>query len=160
MVPENFKPLTDVVNDVVSKFCPTIPHDVVRTKILQEINGQLLPIIYEIDNFVASKPRLKRDVYKFVNDVYVPMSSTTYNRLGICENCFEGIIIGLTNAPINMVELHEIIWPQFVMPVREKIWRLPRVRSRDSSLKVSDQINDLVIIRNELIKLVEEVEKS
>lgn len=160
MIPENFKPLSDVVEDVVSKFYVTATNDEIRDAMVQEVRNQIFPIICEIHDFVASKPTLKRDVYHFVNDTYIPMSSRVYNQWGICGNAFEDIVSKFICGPVDTTELHEIIWPSFVMPLREKIWRLPTVRSRDSKLKVFDQLNDLMAIQNSLAKIIEEVEKS
>ena len=160
MIHDNFKPLTDVVEDVVSRFYVTSTNDEIRDAIVQEVRNQISPIICEINDFIASKPRLKRDVYSFVNDVYAPMSSLVYNQWNICGNNFENIVSKFIGGTISTTALHETIWPPFVMPLREKIWRLPTVRSRDSKLKVSDQINDLMAIQNGLMKIIEEVEVS
>lgn len=160
MISDNFQPLSDVIDDVVSKFCVTVPHDEIRSAMAQEVSYQIFPIVCEINDFIASKPKCKRDVYCFVNDVYIPMSSSVYNQWGICGNAFEDVVSKFICGAASATELHETIWPSFVMPLREKIWRLPTVRSRDSKLKVSDQLDDLIAIRNGLAKIIEEVEKS
>lgn len=173
MIPKTIKPLTDVVNDVVTKFCPTAAPEKIRRAILQEVYDKIFIIIDTIDTFLRSENKQKRSLYAFRNDVYNALVSNAYNEWGMVENAFEDVImIEIQDArgedclvfqsfyEANLTALHETVWPEFVSPLRERLWNLPKVIGRDSRVTLQDQLNTFKMIRNELSKILFELENS
>lgn len=172
VITQPIKPLSDVVNDVVSKFCPTADPEKIRTAIRQEVYDKIFPIIDAIDTFLRSENKLKRNLYAFRNDVYSSLMSDAYNEWGMVENVFEDVVmIEIQDArgedcytfqcfyEANITALHETIWPVFVSPLRERLWNLPKVVGRDSRITLKDQLKTFEAIRNELSKLLLEIDK-
>lgn len=169
----NIKPLTDVVNNVVAKFCPTADPAKIRAAIRQEVYDKIFIIIDAIDTFLRSENKLKRNLYAFRNGVYNSLVSDAYNEWGMVENVFEDVIMlviqdarGEDSLAFqsfyedNITALHETVWPEFVSPLRERLWNLPKVIGRDSRVSLKDQLDTFRAIRAELSKILFEVENG
>ena len=71
----------------------SVPYDKTRATILAEVHEKLDPIITCIDDFIATKPKLKRDVYAFLEKQYNPACTYAYHAWDTTRYAFTNVIM-------------------------------------------------------------------
>lgn len=151
----------------------SVPYDKTRATILAEVHEKLDPIIKIIEDFIASKPKKKQDVYDFLEKQYNPMYTYAYYAWRTEQYVFTNIVMmeiqdehkvddakfrHLYESANIQLMLHNLIWNELTKPLRDKLWNLPRVPCRDAHIKVSDQIMTLRSCKNKLEKILADLE--
>lgn len=168
--------LTALVDDISKKLCPKINKDKVRNAILGEIHDKIDVIINCIEKFIASNPTSKYDVYKFVTKEYDVHCRYTYLQWWKDEFQFENEIMAVIQEEMglsddkfenwylyNIAALHNLIWSDFVSPLREHLWMNPTILKKTSTgaiAPIQEQITVLCDIKTELSQLLSNIEQS